>query len=819
MSDAALKWSQLYTPCDPKQVPYALTSEAGDSEWAGMGQSRALEAIEFGIGMRHRFYNLFLLGSTGLGKHTVVEKVLKAEAAKQPTPSDWCYVNNFNQHHKPLALELPAGIAKGLSEAMAQLVEDLLIGLPAAFESQEYRGQITHINEHVEEQQEALFVELNEKSHKQEILLVRTPSGYTLVPLKDDKPMDSEAFNDLSAAQREKFEQHIETLKEELKEIILQLPALRKGAMTKIKALNQSYAESTVSQFISPLLQRYEELPQVVNYLQTVQLDIVYNFSAFLPNRQENPLAAIDTASSLPELQVYAINYLVEQSDGSGAPVIYEDNPSYNNLIGRIEHVSEYGSLITNFTLIKPGALHQANGGYLILDAERLLTKPFAWEALKRVLRASEVKIESLEQMLSLVTTISLEPAAIPVNVKVILIGSRFLYYLLKLYDPDFVELFKATVDFSESQDRDEVAIQGYARLIASLSKEENTLPIDPSGVCRIIEACSRDAEDAEKLSLHMGRLRELLLEANYWADKKQTNIIDADAVQTAIDARTRRVDQIRERANEQILRGIKLISTDGKAVGQVNALSVLQLGDFSFGQPSRITATARLGKGTLIDIERETKMGGPIHSKAVLILSSCLAERYAQERPLSLAATLVFEQNYGGIEGDSASLAEFCTLVSAISKIPLRQDFAITGSMNQKGEAQAIGGVNEKIEGFFDICAQRGLTGEQGVIIPGANVKHLMLRHDVVEAVKKKRFHIHAIDQVDQAIELLTGQAAGEQNKQQQYPKASVNQIVVEQLLEWQNISRHFGKSKPADQQDKDKHETSAAIYSPATD
>lgn len=807
MSDTRLKWSQLYTHCDPKQVPFALTSDAGDSAQAGMGQARALEAIEFGIGMRHRFYNLFLLGSIGLGKHAVVKKVLGAEVVKQAAPSDWCYVSNFDQYQKPRALELPAGEGKGLSEAMAQLMEDLVVGLPAAFESQEYRGQITLINEHAEEQQEALFVELNKKANQQEISLVRTPSGYTLVPLKDDEPMDTEAFHALTDARQKKFEQDIEILKAELKVITLQLPALRKEAMIKVKELNQGYAESTVSQFISPLLRRYEDLPQVLNYLQTAQLDIVNNFPVFLPSQQEKSLSSADTASLRPELQIYSINNLIEQANVSGAPVIYEDNPSYNNLIGRIEHLSEYGSLMTNFTLIKPGALHQANGGYLILDAERLLTRPFAWEALKRVLRASEVKIESLEQMLSLVTTISLEPEAIPLNVKVILVGSRFLYYLLKLYDPDFVELFKATVDFAESLDRDDAATEGYARLIASLSKEENTLPINQSGVCRIIEACSRDAEDAEKLSLHMGRLRELLLEANYWADKKEADIIDADAVQTAIDTRTRRVDQIRERAHEQILRGIKLIDADGEVVGQVNALSVLQLGDFSFGQPSRITATARLGKGTLIDIERETKMGGPIHSKAVLILSSYLAECYAQERPLSLAATLVFEQNYGGIEGDSASMAEFCALISAISKVPLRQYFAITGSMNQKGEAQAIGGVNEKIEGFFDICAQRGLTGEQGVIIPIANVKHLMLRHDVIEAVKDKRFHIHAINGVNQAIELLTGRAAGERDQQQQYPEASVNRLVVERLVELQKIRQRFGASKREDEQGSDEN------------
>lgn len=796
MDDTALKWSQLYTNCDLSDISSALTAEAIDPAQTSIGQGRALEAIEFGIGMPHPYYNLFLLGSTGLGKHAILKQVLDIKAASQESPPDWCYVNNFDHFYKPLTLELPAGEGKGLSEAMQQLMEDLLIGLAAAFESQEYRGQLTRINEQVEEQQEEVFIKLKEKANKQQVALVRTPSGYTLVPVADDEPMDTKAFDALADKQQEKIKHAIEVLKDELKQIILNLPALRKEGMAQIKALNQSYAESTVTQFISPLLERYAGLPQVIDYLQTVRLDIINHFDAFLPSKNEHGLVMGDAFSARPELQIYKINQLVEQTKTAGAPVVYEDNPSYNNLIGRVEHVSEYGSLVTNFTLIKPGALHRANGGYLILDAERLLTKPFAWEALKRVLRAGEIKIESLEQMLSLVTTISLEPAAIPVNVKVILIGSRFLYYLLKFYDPDFVELFKATVDFAESLDRDEPTTNGYARLIASLSKEEKTLAVNPSGAGRIIEACSREIEDAEKISLHMGQLRELLLESNYWAVKQGSKIIDASAVQAAIDARIRRVDQIRERAHEQILRGDKLIDTDGEVVGQVNALAVIQLGDFSFGQPARVTATARLGKGTLIDIERETKMGGPIHTKAVMILSSCLTQRYAQESPLSLAATLVFEQNYSGIEGDSASLAEFCVLISAIAKIPLRQNWAITGSMNQHGEAQAIGGVNEKIEGFYDICKLRGLTGTQGVIIPSANVKHLMLRKDVVEAVKNHKFYVHAIDRVDQAIELLTGQAAGELDKTQQYPEGSANRLVVERLIELQKISQRFSRN-----------------------
>lgn len=792
MKQTALDPDQLYTACDPTLVPFKLTSDIDASPPTVIGQSRALEAIEFGIGMTHPHYNLFLVGPTGLGKRTLLNQILSDQVEVQDNPSDWCYVNNFEQYFKPQALKLPAGQGLLLSKVMDQLVEDLLIGLRTAFESQEYRAQLTEIGEVSEQRREEAFASLNQKAKKDQISLMRTPSGYTLVPLAGNgKPMDPKTFDKLPKKQSKAFETAIDYLKEELKSIILNLPVLQKESISQIKALNQSYAESTIDQFILPLLENYRDDANVTHYLKTVRADMIDHFDHFLPNSESETTLGNSGINRPPVMQKYKINILVDQSNAKGAPIVYEDNPSYNNLVGRVEHLSEYGSLVTNFSLIKPGALHRANGGYLILDAEKLFTKPFAWEGLKRVLRAGEVKIESLEQMLSLVATISLEPEAIPVQVKVLLIGSRQLYYLLKALDPDFVELFKTTADFSETLNRDSHSTVSYSQLIASLAAEENTKPVNQSGVARMIEECSRDVADAEKLSLHLGRLRELLVESDYWAAKKRKKYIDAQAVETAIEARIHRVDQIRERSHEQILRGNQLIDTEDAVVGQVNGLAVMQLGDFAFGQPSRITATARLGQGKLIDIERETKMGGPIHSKAVMILTSCLAHRYAQERPLSLSATLVFEQNYGGIEGDSASLAEFCVLVSAIAAIPLGQHWAITGSMNQHGQAQAIGGVNEKIEGFFDICQSRGLTGQQGVIIPGDNIKHLMLHTKVRSAVEEGVFHVHAVDTVDQALELLTGLPAGEQDTHGNYPSGSVNQLVIDQLDKLHQISR----------------------------
>ncbi len=801
MKHTALEADQLYTRCDPSLVPFKLTSDVDASPPTMIGQARALEAIEFGIGMVRPFYNLFLVGSIGLGKRTLLNRILTSQVHRQPTPSDWCYVNNFAQFYKPQALQLPAGGAAKLSKTMDQLVEDLLIGIPTAFESQEYRAQLAEIGEITEQRREQTFASLNKKAKKDQIALMRTPSGYTLVPLDSkDKPMDPKTYDKLPEKRRKVFEKAIDHLKGELKSIILNLPVLQKESIKQIKTLNQGYAESTIDQFILPLLETYQDNADVTQYLKTVRSDMIDHFDHFLPNSEAETPLGDRGVNRPPTMQKYRINILVDQSDAKGAPIIYEDNPSYNNLVGRVEHLSEYGSLVTNFSLIKPGALHHANGGYLILDAEKLLTKPYAWEGLKRVLRAGEVKIESLEQMLSLVTTISLEPEAIPVQLKVILIGSRRLYYLLKAMDPDFVELFKTTADFAETLDRNADSTADYSQLIAEMTIEADTLPVNQAGVSRMIEACARDVADAEKLSLHQGRLRELLVESDYWAAKNNQNHIDAQAVNTAIDAKIQRLDQIRERSYEQILRGNLLIDTADAVVGQVNGLAVMQMGDFAFGQPSRITATARLGQGKLIDIERETKMGGPIHSKAVMILSSCLAHRYAREHPLSLSATLVFEQNYGGIEGDSASLAEFCVLVSAITGIPLGQNWAITGSMNQHGQAQAIGGVNEKIEGFFDICESRGLTGKQGVIIPQANVKHLMLHHKVRVAVIEGKFHVHAVDTVNQALGLLTGMPAGETDKDGNYPDGSVNQLVIDKLNKLHKIKQRLNKPAKSD-------------------
>ena len=785
MSSIKLKPEELYRVTNLADIKYDTTAEIDNSKYGAIGQSRALEAIEFGVGMRRENYNIYLAGSKGLGKHAVMQKVLEQHAKDESPPSDWCYVDNYEEFYKPIALELPAGVGFKLRTDMAQLVNDLLLAVPAAYENDEYRTRIQEIEGAFEERREKAFAELAEEADAEGITMINTPTGYTIVPISDGKPMSQEDFKKLDEIEQNTKQEKIDEIKEKLKDLVMEVPVWEKETREQFKELNTSFAKSSVKPFLKALMDKYSKTPEVKKYLDIVSKDIVENMQFFLPVNTNPGLLEGQGAPPSAELRRYEINVLVNNAELQGTPIVYENNPTYNNLIGRIEHIAQDGALITDFTLIKPGALHKANGGYLILDMQNLLMNPFAWDGLKRTLYAKEIRMQSLERMLSTVSTVTLEPEAIPLNVKVVLVGDRYLYYLLKTYDPEFNELFKATADFSESFDRDADSVNQLAQIISIVTNIEKTRPIKREGVARIIEHCSRETGDAEKLSLHRGKLKDLIVESDYWAGKNGQDEVEVTHVQSAIDSRIRRADQIQEQVREQILRDIILIDTEGECVGQINGLSVYQLGEDSFGQPSRITATARLGHGNVLDIEREIKLGGPIHSKGVMILSSCLANRYAKDRPLSLSATLVFEQNYGGVDGDSASIAEFCALISALSGLPINQSFAVTGSINQHGAAQAIGGVNHKIEGFFDICNARGLSGHQGVIIPRANLKHLMLRHDVVAAVKKKQFHVHTIDDVNDALELLMGKKVGVANRKGNYRRGTINHLVMKRLEE----------------------------------
>jgi lon-related putative ATP-dependent protease len=563
---------------------------------------------------------------------------------------------------------------------------------------------------------------------------------------------------------------------------------------------------SAVGQLIDELKKEYAALPKVVNHLEAVQQAVIDNADDFR-RQEEGPELAIlgiplGRAAGASALRRYQVNVLIDHSDAKGVPVVYEDSPSHQSLVGRIEHMPQMGALVTDFTLIKPGALHRANGGYLILDARKVLMQPYAWEGLKRALSSREARIESLGQALSLVSTVSLEPEPVPLNLKVVLLGERLLYYLLNYFDPDFGDLFKVAADFEDSMWRTGESEALYVRLIATIARREGLLALDRNACARLIEQGARMAADAGRISVRLRDIADQLREADYWARQAGRGVVTAEDVQHALDARIRRADRLRERLQDEIQRGTLLIDTEGERVGQVNGLSVVALDDFEFGHPSRITASVRLGKGEVLDIQREVKLGGPLHSKGVLILSGFLGGRYAPDRPLSLSASLVFEQTYGEVEGDSASSAELYALMSALADAPVRQSLAVTGSVNQHGEIQAIGGVNEKIEGFFDVCRRRGLTGDQGVLIPATNVRHLMLRDDVVEAVAQGKFHVYPVRTVDEGIALLTGMPAGERDDNGLYPEGTINQRVEVRLLVLAEQARAFAAPPEAGNQ-----------------
>jgi lon-related putative ATP-dependent protease len=752
-----------------------------------LGQERALEAIAFATGIDHEGYNLFVMGSMGLGRHTAVRQAIEGSISERPIPSDWCYVADFARPSRPNALELPAGRGRGLRQDMERLVEDLLDALATALQNDEYRRRAQEITDAFKQREERAAQELGQKAVERDVALIHTSSGYSLAPLRDGKMISPQDFKELTEEERARYQEAMDQIKEELGAILAKVPLWQREMHQRFRELEQDVTRVTVGGLLKDLEGRYADLPHVLAYLRTVAADVVENCELFKPS-DEGPVNPGDGRFTR-----YRVNLLVDHADSGQAPILYEDNPSYQNLIGRIEHVARLGALLTDFTLIKPGALHQANGGYLLLDAAKVLMSPFAWEGLKRALSAGEVRIESLERLLSLAVTTSLEPEPIPIRLKVALVGDRFLYYLLKAYDPEFGLIFKVAADFSEDLPRSPETDLLYARLVATLQQREGLRPVDRDAVACIVEAGARRAEDGERVSLHIGRLLDLVREADDQAARSGVSTIGADHVQAALDAQERRLSQVRERVHEAVLRGTLLIETKGAQLGQVNGLSVVQLGDYAFGVPTRITATARLGSGDVVDIEREVNQGGDIHTKGVLILASYLANRYARHQPLSIAASLVFEQTYGQVEGDSASVAELCALLSAIGDLPVRQSIAVTGSVNQHGQVQAIGGVNQKIEGFFDICLARGLDGAQGVVVPRANQKDLMLRPALVEAAAAGRFQVYAVGHVDEAMEILTGLPASQPDGSGIYPETSFNGQVQRRLMEWTALRQQF--------------------------
>lgn len=785
---APIPVADLYTACTPAWLTFDTTDQL-EPLARHLGQERAMEALEFGLAIPHEGYNIFVLGSSGMGKRSLVDSLLDREnAAPQGEVLDWCYVNNFDAPDKPIALQLPCGKAEQLRRDMAQTVEDLLGVFPATFQSDEYQSRVQELSETYQALEQEAFQQLAEKAKAHSIAMVQTPGGYTLAPMKDGEIVTPKDFEALPEEEKDKTLKIIETLKDELKAIVRQLPGWKKESRNQFRELNREFSKLALDPLMEELKNRYQPYPAVMTYLDAVHANMMEEAEAFTRIQDESAIPD-NLKERVKEFPQYNVNVLVDNGELPAAPVIYEDTPGFSNLIGRVEYVSQMGTLVTDFNLIKPGALHRANGGYLILEADKLLTSPYAWITLKRALKAREIRIQSLEQIFSFGSTVQLEPAPIPLETKVVVIGDRYIYYILQQYDPEFAGLFKVAADMSEEVPRSQESTLLFARLVRTLLQRDNLLPMNASAVARTIEHAARSMEDSEKLSLHQGRLQNLLTESDFRARQQHLDCITAEVVDQTIDATVRRLDQFREKSHEGILRDIMLVDTEGSVTGQVNGLAVYLLGEYAFGRPTRISATARLGAGKVLDIEREVDLGGHIHSKAVMIISSLLADRYARNRPLPLSASLTFEQSYGGVDGDSASVAEFAVLVSAIADIPLRQDLAVTGSLNQHGQVQAIGGVNEKIEGFFDICEARGLSGSQGVVIPESNRVHLMLRKDVRDAVKAGLFHIYSVAHVDQALELLTG-----------FSVSSVDACVSGRVEELQDLARSFSSKDGSD-------------------
>ncbi|MDP1772348.1 MAG: ATP-binding protein [Methylobacter sp.] len=791
MKNTPLDPTQLYKPCNVEQLKFNTTEELEDIDIA-VGQQRAVEAVKLGIRMHKNGYNIFAMAPSGTGKLTTVRQLVEHEASRQNIPSDWCYVNNFSQPAKPTAIKFMPGQGKVFQQDMAQLIDELSVAIPAAFDGDEYRSRTGEVESESRQREINELSQLREEAANAHIILTETATGYAFSPADENNEIISpEQFNKFDKDKQHEIQKTIFNLQERLAKLLKNFPIWRKETKRKLQALNREVAEQAVNHSIDDLIEKYAKQDTVLAYLNDAQKDIIEHVLDFLP-RSEKMLPFLEFAQESNPVKRYYVNLMVDFSDKKSAPVIYEDHPNYSNLVGRIDHQAYMGSLVTDFTMIKPGALHKANGGYLIIDARKLLFQPYAWDTLKRTLQSGEIRIESLERALSLISASSLEPEPIPLNLKLILMGEPLIYYLLCEYDPEFHDLFKIAADFDESVSREDSG-QDYARLLATIARREKLRPLSQNAVARVIEHSSRMSGDAEKLLTHLRSITDLLTESDYWAANNGREHIANSDVQQAIDHKTHRLDKLREKLYENIHRGTVLIDTEGSVTGQVNGLSVLQLGEFSFGQPSRITATTRLGNGKVVDIERETELGGAIHSKGVLILSSFIAARYSRKAPFSVSASLVFEQSYGHIEGDSASLAELCAILSSVAQVPLRQDLAITGSINQLGNVQPIGGVNEKIEGFFDICAKKGLTGTHGVIIPATNIKHLMLRWDVVHAAQSGQFSIYAVSTVDDAIELLTGMEAGVINEQGVYQPESFNGKVEAQLLQFTKIKKEF--------------------------
>ena len=795
-------FNKLRWECDPKIFKFKCTKDLAPLR-EFVGQKRATRAVEFGINMDDAGYNIYVAGLTGTGKtsmvKTYIERVIKDQAARGETSQldDWCYLYNFKEPDSPQIISLPQGKGKAFRSGMASLLGKIRQGLGEAFSSEEYKGQRQKLAEKVQAEQQKILEEISDEARRQGFVFQMTPAGPALIPMKEDRPMQEQEYLALDEGTRKQLGARQAKLLKKLKPNFETAGSVQTKAVDRLKKLDKDIGEYTVSDSFRSLFKQYSNWPKIAQYLTDLKSYILDNLELFKGTEEPvNPMFGAPLSQVVggrdPFLP-FQVNVFVDNSEAKGPPVIVENNPNFGNMFGKIERRFLLGGYLSDHTMLKAGALNKANGGYVLININDVLMNPGVWPALKRAIRNKEVRIEDPSEQYGFIAPQGLRPEPMPVKMKVILTGDPMLYQLLSIYDEDFWEIFKVKADFDSEIEKTKENMMAYAAFLSGCCDECEAKHFDPSGVAKIIEYSARMVADQERLSSRFAQIKDWIQEASYWTIKDNAKYISAHHVQKAMDERLFRHNLIDERIRDLINRGTIMIDTQGEVIGQVNGLSVYSLGDISFGKPSRITAKTFMGRGGVINIERESQLSGPIHNKGVMILSGYLGWKYAQDKPLSLSASLCFEQSYEGVEGDSASSAELYAIISSLSELPIRQNIAVTGSVNQKGEIQPIGGVNQKIEGFFKICQAKGLSGDQGVLIPHQNLRNLMLREEVVEAVSHGQFHIYSAKTIDEGIEILTGASAGGRQKDDTYPKSTVNYFIDKRLKEMAEHLKDF--------------------------
>ncbi|MDY6952439.1 MAG: ATP-binding protein [Thermodesulfobacteriota bacterium] len=781
---------------DPKSIDIDSTRKVRTSAHRLVGQDRALEAIKFGMGMSDPEYNIYVAGATDTGATYIARSLLEEAAKNEPPPPDWCYVHNFSEPDKPKALSLARGEGKVLKKALEDLIENLKTNVPAAFATDDYQYNEQVLKKEFEHQRRQVIDALRERVEAQGFLLRVDPQGISIIPGKDGKVIPPEELADYSAEEKKALRDRGDKLSVEMNQAMVDIGRLETDYVAQRKKLHEKIALAVVGKGMKPIFQKFKKEPGVTQYLKDVEEDILQNIKDFRKGAEEQaaqgPMGVKGSSNNK-----YKVNVLISTPEATGAPVVYASNPTYPALFGRIEKEAVFGALVTDFTMIKPGALHEANGGYLVLKAGEILKWYFAWEALKRAVRHKEVKIEDLGEMFGLMTTRTLKPEPIPLDVKLVVTGDPYLYELLYIYDDRFKQMFKIKAHLDDRADRTKANIRQCVRCMARFCEEQKLKDIDRTGIARLMEYSLELTGNKDKMTLRLGMVADIMKEANYWAEQEEAEYVGADHVERALEKKRFRASLVEERVQELVKKDIFWVETKGHKVGQINGLSILQTGDHFFGKPGRITANVSMGKEGVITIDRQSRLSGKFHTKGVIILSSFLREHFAEDKPLALTASLCFEQTYGMVDGDSASSTELFALLSAIANVPIFQGLAVTGSVSQKGEIQPVGGVTRKIEGFFDICEHKGLTGEQGVIMPQKCVKDLMLKRQVVEAVKEGRFHVYPIKTIEEGIEILTGMKAGKRRKGGNYPKGTLFRLVDDRLREMAEKARDFAKEK----------------------